>query len=94
MFANYFKFLSECFRFFGFGGYFINMIETVGKNRTASIILDSGAQSKEFNLETGRPQGEIISPSTYNISNQILLFRIELDKGVASVFQHMYGISP
>ena len=86
-------FLSECFRFFGFGGYFINMIETVGKNRTASIILDSGAQSKEFNLETGRPQGEIISPNTYNISNQILLFRIELDKGVASVFQHMYGPS-
>ena len=31
-------FLSECFRFFGFGDYFINMIEAVGKNRTASII--------------------------------------------------------
>ena len=86
-------FLSECYKFFGFGDYFINMLETVRKNRAASIILDSGALSAEFNLETGRPQGEIISPNTYNISNQILLFRIELDKNVASVFQHMHGPS-
>ena len=69
------------------------MIETVGRNRTASIILDSGELSPAFNLETGRPQGEILSPNTYNIPNQILLFRIELDKNVASVFQHMLGPS-
>ena len=86
-------FLSECYKFFGLGDYFINMIETVGRNRTASIILDSGELSPAFNLETGRPQGEILSPNTYNIPNQILLFRIELDKNVASVFQHMLGPS-
>ena len=79
-------FLSECYKFFGLGDYFINMIETVGRNRTTSIILDSGELSPAFNLETGRPQGEILSPNTYNIPNQILLFRIELDKNVASVF--------
>ena len=86
-------FLSECYKFFGLGDHFINMIETVGRNRTASIILDSGELSPAFNLETGRPQGEILSPNTYNIPNQILLFRIELDKNVASVFQHMLGPS-
>ena len=61
--------------------------------KKSHCILDSGALSAEFNLETFRPQGEIISPNTYNISNQILLFRIELDKNVPSVFQHMRGPS-
>ena len=35
------KFMSECYRFFGMGPTFRNMLETVGTNRRASIILDN-----------------------------------------------------
>ena len=80
--------MSECYKFFGFGDYFINMLETVGKNRTATIILDDGSYSQSINLESGRPQGENLSPCQYNIANQIMLFRLELDPKLASVFQH------
>ena len=82
------NFLRECYNFFGFGKNFTNMLETVGKNRKAAIILDDGQLSRQINLETGRPQGENLSPGQYNIGNQIMLFRIELDPKVASVFQH------
>ena len=82
------KFMKECYSFFGFGEYFTSMLETVGNTRTASIILDDGSYSKPFNLETGRPQGENLSPCQYNIANQIMLFQLELDPKFKSVFQH------
>ena len=82
------NFMRECYKFFGFGDYFINMLETVGKNRTASIILDDGSYSSLIDLETGRPQGENLSPGQYNIANQIMLFRLELDPKIKSVYQH------
>ena len=44
------NFMKECYKFFGFGDNFINMLETVGKNHTASIILDDGTV-EEGNLE-------------------------------------------
>lgn len=84
-------FLHECYNFFGFGKKFINMMETVGNNRMSCIILENNELSKPFKLNTGRPQGEVLSPGQYNIGNQILLFRLELDSGMASVFQHMVG---
>ena len=82
------NFMKECYKFFGFGDTFINMLVTVGNMRTASIILDDGSYSKQFNLECGRPQGENLSPGQYNIANQIMLFRLELDPKFKSVFQH------
>jgi hypothetical protein len=85
------QFMSECYRFFGFGKQFINMMETVGHNRRACIITDSGEYTKFFSLETGRPQGEILSPPQYNIGQQICLFRIELDSRLASVFVNFLG---
>ena len=82
------NFMKECYKFFGFGDIFINMLVTVGNMQTASIILDDGSYSKPFNLECGRPQGENLSPGQYNIVNQIMLFRLELDPKFKSVFQH------
>ena len=41
------------------------MLETVGKNCTASIILDDGSYSSLIDLETGRPQGENLSPTFF-----------------------------
>ena len=82
------KFMSECHRFFGFGPNFINMLETVGANRRASILLDNAELSRTFDLETGRPQGDNLSPTQYNIGQQIPIFRLELDPNFKSVFQH------
>ncbi len=39
-------------------------------------------------METGRPQGDGPSPLQYNMGEEILLLKIELDPLVASVFQH------
>ena len=82
------KFMSECYRFFGFGPNFINMLETVGAIRRASILLDNAELSCTFDLETGRPQGDNLSPTQYKIGQQIPIFRLELDPNFKSVFQH------
>ena len=47
------KFMSECYRFFGLGPKFINMLETVGNNRRAAILLNTCALSRTFDLGTG-----------------------------------------
>jgi hypothetical protein len=49
-----------------------------GNKRYASIILNKGILSRKFLLERGRPQGDIISPVTFNFCIQILLFKLEL----------------
>ena len=80
--------MSECYRFFGLGPRFINMLETVGNNRRAAILLDTCALLRTFDLGTGRPQGDNLSPTQYNICQQIPIFRLELDPQFKSVFQH------
>ena len=82
------KYMHECYKFFGLGPNFINMLETVGNNRLAAILLDKSALSRTFLLGTGRPQGDNLSPTQYNIGQQIQLFRLELDPNFKSVFQH------
>jgi hypothetical protein len=81
--------MREVYRFFGFGPNFIKMLETLGTNRKAAIIFDDGSISREFDLETGRAQGDAPSPLQYNMGEQIILLKIELDSEIASVFQHM-----
>jgi hypothetical protein len=82
------KYMSEVYKFFGFGELFVNMMDTLGNNRNASIIFEDGTTSENFGLETGRPQGDGPSPLQYNMGEEILLLKIELDPLVASVFQH------
>jgi hypothetical protein len=82
------KYMSEEYRFLGFGDEFINIMDTIGTGRTASIIYDDGSLSPEFDLETGRPQGDGPSPLQYNMGEEIVLLKIELDPRVRSVFQH------
>jgi hypothetical protein len=41
--------------------------------------------SKYFSLGRGRPQGDNISPNTFNFSDQILIFKIELDPGISRI---------
>ena len=82
------KYMSEVYKFFGFGENFINVMDTIGTGRTAAILFEDGEISQNFDLETGRPQGDGPSPLQYNMGEEIVLLKIELDPQVASVFQH------
>jgi hypothetical protein len=64
------------------------MMDTLGTNRNAAIIFEDGTTSDNFDLETGRPQGDGPSTLQYNMGEEILLLKIELDPTIASVFQH------
>jgi hypothetical protein len=57
----------------------------LGNNREACISLDNGANSRFFKLGRGRPQGDNISPNTFNFADQILIFKIELDPRIQRI---------
>jgi hypothetical protein len=63
--------------------------DTIGTNRFATIILDNNKPSRSFNLGTGRPQGDCTSPNNYNAGEQVLLFKIELDDNIISVYYNI-----
>ncbi len=79
-------YMREVYRFFGFGPEFIKLLDTIGTNRTARILLDYGNISNEFDLDRGFAQGNSPSPKKYNIGEQILLFRIEYDPMICGVY--------
>jgi hypothetical protein len=62
------------------------MLEVFTTNRTASIMLEGGTESKKFDLEIGNAQGNGPSPLQFNICEQILFFKIELDPRIVSVY--------
>ncbi len=81
----YHGYMREVYRFFDFGEKFIFLLELIGTNRTARILLDDRT-SREFDLERGFAQGNGPSPKKYNIGEQILLFRLEYDPSLAGVY--------
>jgi Reverse transcriptase (RNA-dependent DNA polymerase) len=88
------KYLEECYKFFNFGNNIIKMLNAVGNSRQACIILDNGNTTTFFPLKCGRPQGENLSPIQYNIGNQILLIKIELNPLIKSLVPHFIGPAP
>jgi len=84
-------FMTLCYEFFGFGENFVSMLNCLGTNRRACLIWDEGDLSEFFSLDTGRPQGCILSPDQYNIGQQIALFKIELCPELRSVFLNFMG---
>jgi hypothetical protein len=54
---------------------FVRFMDTIGTGRTASIIFDDGSISTEFDLETGRTQGDGPSPLQYNMGEEIVLLK-------------------
>jgi exonuclease III len=78
-------FVKSAFKFFGFQDPFINMLETLGTDRCAQIITPTGV-TRRFKLGTGRPQGGNLSPLEFNAGEQLLLFKIELDPQILSIF--------
>jgi hypothetical protein len=80
--------LAEVYRFFGIGPSFTGLMETLCNNRTACVIFDDGTCSDPIRLGQGRAQGNGPSPIEYNMGQQILLFKLELDPGINSVYNH------
>jgi hypothetical protein len=78
-------FMRKCFEFFGFPEQFINILEIFTTNRTASVILEDGNLSQAFNLEIGNTQGNGPSPLQFNICEQILLFKLELNPRIRPI---------
>ena len=70
---------TDAYKFFGFGDRFIDMMNILGNNRVARIIMEDGSLSPEVSLNRGRAQGNSPSPRQYNIGQQICLLKIEFD---------------
>ena len=70
------------------GDSFIKMLRTITENRTDSILYEDGSVSTQFPLETGAPQGNSPSRVQYNIGEQLLLLKLELDPNIARVYNH------
>jgi Reverse transcriptase (RNA-dependent DNA polymerase) len=82
-------FMREVYKFFGFPENFIKIMEVFTTGRKACIMLDSGL-SEEFDLELGSTQGNGPSPLQLNFSEQILIFKVEFDDRIKSVFALEY----
>ena len=79
------NFLDKVLRFFNLGPNIRKWLALIGNKRTACVLLEDGLCSRSFTLGRGRPQGDTISPTTFNFCMQILIFRIELDPGVEKI---------
>ena len=88
------KFLDEVLKFFGFGNYIMSWLKLLGTNRTACIMLEDGELTRNFMLERGRPQGDNISPNTFNFCIQILIFKLELDKAILPIPRPPSNLQP
>jgi hypothetical protein len=82
----YHRFVRVAYRFFEIKEKFLDIMDTLGTGRMSRIIFDDGTLSRCFNLETGRPQGDCPSPLQFNAGDQILLFKVELDPDLESVY--------
>jgi exonuclease III len=66
-------FMTDVYKFFGFGNQFIKMLNTLTTGRTANILFDDGSKGGDFPLECGNAQGNSPSPLQFNFGEQILL---------------------
>jgi hypothetical protein len=79
------KFILQVYKFFGLGENIIRWLTLCGNQRQACIMLDKNKNSKHFVLGSGRPQGDNLSPITFNFCEQILIFKIELDPRIEKI---------
>jgi hypothetical protein len=78
-------YMVHVYRFFGFGENLIKMLNLISTGRTAHIIKDDGSTSPAIHLGTGFPQGNAPSPNQFNIGEQILIFKFELDPRIRAI---------
>jgi len=84
-------YLVEVLEFFGFGQNMIRMVTTACTNRLACIIDENGNYSRNFVLGRGTAQGDCPSPTLFVFLQQVLLFKLELDPGIDSIFPENLG---
>jgi mannosylglycoprotein endo-beta-mannosidase len=78
-------FMTLVYQFYGLGPNLIKAMCTITTNRTAAIILDDGSTASPFKLGSGFPQGSPPSPSEFNICEQILILKIDLDPNIKKI---------
>jgi Reverse transcriptase (RNA-dependent DNA polymerase) len=78
-------YVNHVYRFFRFGPNMIRWLNLNGNHRVACISFGPGNDSAFFDLGQGRPQGDNVSPNSFNFCAQPLIFKIELDPGVVPV---------
>jgi hypothetical protein len=78
-------FIKSVYRFFGLGDNIIRWLDLLGNKRQACIIMDEGKCTKYFDLETGRAQGDNLSPFIFNFCEQVLIFKLELDPDITKI---------
>jgi Reverse transcriptase (RNA-dependent DNA polymerase) len=78
-------YLKSVYKFFNFGPGIVKWLELLGNEREACICLDNNKKMPFFNLGRGRPQGDNISPNTFNFEVQILIFKLELDPAIKKI---------
>jgi hypothetical protein len=78
-------YMVHVYRFFGFGENLIKMLNLISTGRTAHIIKDDGSTLPAIHLGTGFPQGNAPSPNQFNIGEQILIFKFELDPRIRAI---------
>ena len=77
------EYLLKAYKFFNFGDYIIKWLKLIGTNRKACIIMEDESLSPFFNLDRGNAQGDNISPFSFNIGFQILIFKLNFDLQIA-----------
>jgi hypothetical protein len=88
------RFINQVYKFFGLGENIIRWLTLFGNKRQACIQLNDNNNSRYFDLGRGRPQGDNLSPITFNFCEQILIFRMELDPLVAKIpRQHVRAVT-
>jgi hypothetical protein len=86
------RFIDQVYKFFGMGENIIKWLKLLGNKRQACIALNEKFNSRYFDLGSGRPQGDNLSPITFNFCEQILIFKLELDPIVAKIPRHVENI--
>jgi hypothetical protein len=79
------KFIEQVYKFFGLGENIIRWLTLCGNQQQACIMLNKNKNSRHFILGSGRPQGDNLSPITFNFCEQILIFKIELDPRIEKI---------
>jgi hypothetical protein len=78
-------YMRHVYKFFNLGENLIKMLTVIATGRSACIIKDSGETTAPFQLGSGFPQGSPPSPSQFNMGEQILIFKIELDPRIRPI---------
>jgi hypothetical protein len=88
------NFIKAVYRFFGLGDTIINWLNLLGNQRMACIMVGDGSFTGTFNLDTGRAQGDNLSPNIFNFCEQILIFKLELDNRIVRIPRNINTILP